>query len=89
MGLAVMGLVGDGGLLAFDTQGPRMLNAVQYPPQSHTVKYRFTPKAASQMNTNLLSSPHLTDGETEAQRGKVTCPRQHSHKRHKAGEPEL
>ena len=41
-----LGLVGDGGLLAFDTQGPRMLNTVQYPPQSHTAKYRFTPKVS-------------------------------------------
>lgn len=81
LGLAVIGRL----LLAYDTQGPGMLKTVQYPTQPHTMKYRPTPNVIPIMNIYLLPISHLTDEEIEAQRGRVTCPRQHSQKRHKAG----
>lgn len=64
-----------------------MLNTVQYLTQSHTVKHCATPNVESPPIEErlLLPIPRLTDLEIEVQRGKGTCPKQHSKRDTKLG----
>lgn len=70
-------------MLASDTKGPGIPKNVPCLAPSHVMKTRPTPSvqfSPLEMNAYLCLVPHLTDEEIEAQRGKVTCPRQHSKK---------